>query len=119
MKNKIAITLVVCMVVTFLSLFAVNGAIANNEANIGLVYGDANLDGKTNMGDVIKVERFILGLDGMPPQDNVLCGDLNHSGILDMGDVIRIVRYIVGLDSIPFWWYETQEVGYEALNYRD
>lgn len=54
--------------------------------------GDANVDGQIDMGDVIKVERVILGLDSKNTNT-----DANVDGKINMGDVIRIERTILGL----------------------
>jgi len=55
-------------------------------------YGDANVDGAINMGDVTKIERVILGLDIA----NVNA-DANYNGSIDMGDVVKVERTILGL----------------------
>jgi len=55
-------------------------------------YGDANVDGSINMGDVTKIERIILGLD--PANINA---DANHNASIDMGDVVKVERTILGL----------------------
>jgi hypothetical protein len=57
------------------------------------LYGDANADGLVNMGDVIAVERMILGL-----KSTYIGADANIDGKLNMGDVIKIERLILGLD---------------------
>lgn len=55
-------------------------------------FGDANVDGTVNMGDVTKIERIILGLD-TPNID----ADANGNGSIDMGDVVTVERMILGL----------------------
>jgi len=57
-----------------------------------VIYGDANIDGEVNMGDVTAVERIILGL-----KINNSSADANLNGKTDMGDVIKIERMILGL----------------------
>jgi hypothetical protein len=56
-------------------------------------HGDANGDGKVNIGDVTKVERVILGLDPV-----TCASDANGDGFVNMGDVTKIERLILGLD---------------------
>jgi hypothetical protein len=58
-----------------------------------LLRGDADGDGGVNMGDVVKVERIILGLD--PPTAGA---DANGDGEINMGEVTRIERIVLGLD---------------------
>jgi hypothetical protein len=53
------------------------------------IRGDANGDGQVNMGDVIKVERIILGIDAATPG-----ADANNDGLINMGDVIKIETII-------------------------
>ena len=52
--------------------------------------GDANEDGVIDMGDVVKVERIILGI--VPPTPEA---DANLDGKVDMADIVRIERTIV------------------------
>jgi len=54
-------------------------------------YGDANLDGVINMGDVTAIERMILGLT----YANVNA-DINITNSIDMGDVVSVERKILG-----------------------
>jgi len=108
MKNKLVLAIGLCMGLVILSysavVVAIPSAIGSGNVPVRLVYGDVNQDGVTNMGDIIKLERFIIGLDGMPMGENILCGDLNRNGRLDMGDRTMIIRRIIGLDTIPAWW---------------
>jgi hypothetical protein len=57
------------------------------------IYGDANADGVVNMGDVIAVERIILGL-----KTPYIGADANIDRKINMGDVIKIEKIILGLD---------------------
>jgi hypothetical protein len=66
-------------------------------------YGDANLDGETNAGDITYTFRLIMGLS---PQTiaNVRCADTNGDGVVNMGDVVVTTRYIMGITPLPEWW---------------
>jgi len=55
------------------------------------IFGDANLDGSVNMGDVTTIERMILGL--VVPNVNA---DADGSLTVDMGDVVKAERKILG-----------------------
>jgi hypothetical protein len=57
------------------------------------LYGDANVDGEINMGDVTAVERTILGL-----MEGYVGADANGDTEIDMGDVVKIERIILGLE---------------------
>jgi hypothetical protein len=54
--------------------------------------GDANVSAIIDMGDIVKVERVILGID--PGNTNA---DANLDGKIDMADVTKIERIILGL----------------------
>lgn len=53
--------------------------------------GDVNHDGAVDMGDVIKVERIILGFD--PPIEGA---DVNGDGGVDVADILQIERIMLG-----------------------
>jgi len=63
---------------------------AADRADDPLVLGDANFDGIVNMGDVVSIERMILGLT-----PRVTDADTNVDGSIDMGDVVRSERTIL------------------------
>ncbi len=82
-----------------------NACLVNNRAEIlesvclsASIYitdgcnGDANQNGEVDMGDVIYIERVILGLT--PLTD---CCDVNRDGVVNMGDVIKVERIILGI----------------------
>ncbi len=72
---------------------ALTGAVS--EAFNVVHQGDTNGDGMVNMGDVVKVERVILGLDPGT------CGcDADVDGEINMGDVTKLERIILGLDPL-------------------
>jgi hypothetical protein len=54
--------------------------------------GDADMNGKVNMGDVTMVERMVLGLN-----PKTIAADANVSNAVNMGDVTKIERIILGL----------------------
>jgi hypothetical protein len=55
---------------------------------------DVNGDGVVDMGDVVKIERIILGLDPATP-----AADVNNSGTVDVADIIKLERVILGIDA--------------------
>lgn len=104
-KNKrlLVISFVVAIMVVFSSIWMATGIVA--AANRGSTWsqteetkviirtpGDANLDGNIDIGDVVKVERQILGLD---PTLSMMA-DANGDGKINMGDVTAIERHILG-----------------------
>ena len=61
--------------------------------------GDLNGDGKITALDIVKVQRIIVGLDGL--DSNVLAvADVNKDGKVTALDIVKIQRHIVGLETI-------------------
>jgi hypothetical protein len=74
------------------------GVAASNSGVIASsvpIYGDANGDHTVNMGDVVKIEREILGMDTLTPG-----ADANIDGKINMGDVTWVERQILGLEPV-------------------
>lgn len=59
------------------------------------IYGDANEDREVNMGDVVFIERIILGLE-----EPTSGADANINGQVDMGDVVWVERQVLGLSPV-------------------
>lgn len=85
-RKRVVIIIAVLMLATMLLAWLQLNAIAAPP------YGDANMDGQINMGDVTYIERVILEL---APR-NIFC-DVNQDGVVDMGDVVRLERIILGI----------------------
>jgi subtilisin family serine protease len=62
----------------------------------GYYKGDANLDGKINVLDVVKTVRVALGYEQAKPGTDL---DLNGDGKVNVLDVVRIVRISLGYDK--------------------
>ncbi len=78
----------------FLSLIVIILSIQSLAANADDIRGDANGDGQVNMGDVVKVERYLLLDEPVFPG-----ADANLNGQVDIGDVTMIERIILGLEK--------------------
>lgn len=65
-----------------------------------VVYGDVNGDGQISMGDLVLINRHIIGLSTL--SDVFLeAGDVNHNGdSITMSDMVIVNRTILGLTSI-------------------
>ncbi len=85
------------------------GILCSAELWLGVLAGDANMDGYINMGDVTKVERIILGID--PPTPSA---DANQDGSVDMGDVTKIERIILGIDEAEIIKITTARAGFTS-----
>ena len=59
--------------------------------------GDVNHDGKYSTVDVVRVQRYILGLDN-PCLIDKYCMDANSDFAIDEKDIEKIQRKIVGLE---------------------
>ncbi|MBT5873828.1 MAG: T9SS type A sorting domain-containing protein, partial [Candidatus Latescibacteria bacterium] len=63
--------------------------------------GDANLDGRVTIQDVVVLGRFIVGLSQSPTQgsESFERADANSNGTIEVGDIVRTVDIILG---VPF-----------------
>jgi len=57
-----------------------------------LILGDANFDGNVNMGDIIAIERMMLGLDL-----TTFASDANRDGDYNIADILCIEKAMLGL----------------------
>ncbi len=71
-------------------------SIALYTTNNTILPGDANEDGNVNIGDIIKIERIILGIDPKTPG-----ADATQDGQINMGDVTRTEAIIMGFFPFP------------------
>ena len=101
MKALIIIIAVTMLIVLGILFGAAKSTVHADSVSANVTYdknistitpGDANQDGKVDMGDVVKVEREILGYDLL-----TYGADANGDGRIDMGDVVTIERMILGL----------------------
>jgi hypothetical protein len=83
---------VILMTISMLFVLFTNGVVAVSPYPI---YGDANGDHRVNMGDVVYLERVILGFYPETPG----C-DANQKDGVSVGDIIWIERQILGLEPI-------------------
>ncbi|MBR7083718.1 MAG: dockerin type I repeat-containing protein, partial [Oscillospiraceae bacterium] len=72
-----------------------------NEANaaeetVALEKGDANGDGKTDILDVITVNKAILGKEALTDEQNQ-AADVNGNNKVDSGDSLLLMKFVVGL----------------------
>ena len=58
--------------------------------------GDVTGDGKVNVGDLVKIKRYILGLD---TEIDMAAADVTKDGKINVGDLVKIKRYSLGLDT--------------------
>lgn len=56
--------------------------------------GDINTDGKTNVADLVILNRYILGKDQLD-SDNYIFSDLNFDGTTDSFDMISMRKLIL------------------------
>lgn len=61
--------------------------------------GDINNDGKVNVLDIVKIQRFIVGLDSLDEVAKI-SADVNGDGKVNVLDIVKIQRHIVGLEVI-------------------
>jgi endo-1,4-beta-xylanase len=64
------------------------------EPSTGVVLGDVNGDGRVDGADLLKLKRYILGLDATIDTETA---DVNGDGSVNVLDVGRVKQYILGL----------------------
>ncbi len=87
-------------------IYSLASALYNNKFKIGDVVdiidakpiGDANLDGKLDMADIVWLQRLLVHYENLynDVYHTMIC-DAEKSGIIDMCDIVRIQRKIAGL----------------------
>lgn len=92
---RLVTILLVAMLLTVVALLTMMILSNPAEASNG-IRGDANQDGEVSMGDVVMLQRMILGYNQIIPE-----ADINADGEVNMGDVIITERAILGLYKIP------------------
>ncbi len=65
--------------------------------------GDMDGDTYATVNDVIKILRFVVGLD-QPTSSEAWLADVDGSGDVDVGDAITVLRAVVGLEQWPLPW---------------
>ena len=63
-----------------------------------IIYGDGNSDGKITSIDLLKMQRFIVGLGGLT-EIQTKAADVNKDNKLNSVDLLHTQRYIVGLSG--------------------
>ncbi|MBE6639497.1 MAG: hypothetical protein E7616_08650 [Ruminococcaceae bacterium] len=77
---------------------AAQTALAENNENRSLVFGDATLDGTIDMEDVTAAMRYVLKAGDLSEDAAVLC-DVTEDGQVNMDDVSRIMRYVLKAET--------------------
>jgi uncharacterized protein YfaS (alpha-2-macroglobulin family) len=61
----------------------------------GILCGDANNDGKIDVGDIIYLINFLFKGPSYPaPVPEYCCGDANGDGLCTVGDVVYLINYL-------------------------
>lgn len=69
--------------------------------------GDMDGDGLATVGDVIKILRFVVGLDQPTPSEVWLAnvdGSQYPDPAIDVGDAMKVLQAVVGLEPWPLPW---------------
>lgn len=77
-----------------------NGVGADNSANSSASSGkkgDVNGDGKISVIDIVKIQRYIVGLEKTAKQSSL---DINGDGKVSVIDIVKLQRHIVGIETI-------------------
>ncbi len=75
------------------------------RAMLAIVRGDANNDGRINIGDPVYLVNHIFK-EGPPAQPDFRVGDANCDGSINIGDVTYLIQYTMGTGPEPPLCYE-------------
>lgn len=63
-------------------------------------YGDINCDGVINSGDLLKVQKHLLGVSPISNQYVMKAADANKDGMINSGDLLKIQKYLLKVSDI-------------------
>lgn len=89
-KRTIVLSFIGLMIAAGVLLFAIHGALAGTYAR-----GDANQDNRIDVGDLVMMQRQLMGLNPVVPSS-----DANADGAFNVGDYIYTVRVILGISPV-------------------
>ena len=69
--------------------------IGNKEQYVIVVKGDANCDGKVDINDIFKINKYRLGKKSLNEIEQV-ASDVNEDRKIDIGDIFKINKYRLG-----------------------
>ncbi len=76
--------------------FGNNRLLSYDPQGVSVASGDLNGDGRASVADTLRVLRYVLGLEVLPPADRD-AADLNRNGRLDVGDIVISLRMAAGI----------------------
>jgi len=97
MKMKKMLSAVMCLVLSASAFGAVPTSADEAADPSKIVWGDADVNGKTDVMDVILLNKTRFGKADMTPQ-GIMNVDINQDNIPDSSDALNIMRLIVKLD---------------------
>ncbi len=93
--KKVLVTLAIVALLVGAAVSEYGNPAQATTGNVTLYYGDSDRSGRIDMGDVVIVERMILGM-----RQTDLSADANMDGSVNIGDVTKIERIILGMDKL-------------------
>ena len=92
MKKLLAIVLVLLMCLSLLPLSALAVESGNTSSKVA---GDANGDGSLNGADLVRIRKYLAGMD---VEIDLACADINGDGSVNGGDLVRLRKYLAGME---------------------
>ncbi len=71
----------------------------NSTTYTAIIYGDNNGDGKTSVLDLLRVQKYLLGMSNLTDAEMV-ASDTNKDGLITVIDLLRVQKQLLGYSKI-------------------
>lgn len=65
--------------------------------DVGVIPGDVTGDGKVNLTDLVRLRKYLAGMDVIIEAD---AGDVTGDGTVGLADLVRLRKYLAGMDVV-------------------
>ena len=65
--------------------------------DVGVIPGDVTGDGKVNLTDLVRMRKYLAGMDVIFDAD---AGDVTGDGTVGLADLVRLRKYLAGMDVV-------------------
>ena len=72
----------------------------NDKQYTLIILGDSNGDGIINSGDLLKIQKHLLGINDISNTSNAAAADVNDDKIINSGDLLKIQKHLLDITKI-------------------